>query len=290
MLIYAFILGILTSGFNALSAILERISSGRPNPKQLFSRHFMTSVTTSRLFLMGVGVQVLAFMAEALALHFGTLVIIEPLLTTDLVFLLVFIALRTNVWPGVREWSAVLLICGGLSGFYIIARPHIGHLTFNLNKWIIVAAVVTAFVLLCIYIVKKIKSAKGRALIGGMAASSLFALNASFTKLFVDQVKQYGLFGAATHWPVVALVITGVASLLLLQNVYAAGPLGWSQPTLEITSPLIAMVIGILLFNDQIKYGNLRLPFEILMGVVIAVGIALLTSSKKLEVAGRQGG
>ena len=88
-------------------------------PREIAS--FVRATVRNKWWLIGMGLNVLGFGLNALALSLGRLAVVQPLLTTQLLF-----ALPVNHWlrrepikPIELLWAAVLVV--GLSGFLLIA-------------------------------------------------------------------------------------------------------------------------------------------------------------------------
>ena len=88
---------------NAGSSVLQRLATGKPDAKDLFSRHFARAVTLSRLFLLGLGLEIGGFVMQAVALGNGSLVLVEPILTCDLIFLLIFMFIKAGKMVALRQ-------------------------------------------------------------------------------------------------------------------------------------------------------------------------------------------
>ena len=74
-------------------------------------------------------------------------------------------------------------------------------------------------------------------------------------KQTVDVLARSGVLGLLTHWPLYAMIATGVLGTVLLQGAYAVGPLAASQATLLIVDPLASIALGIELFHEQLRTG-----------------------------------
>jgi drug/metabolite transporter (DMT)-like permease len=285
----AIIAGLIAAAMNAGSSVLQRLATGKPDSKALFSAQFTRQVTLSRLFLLGLGLQTAAFVVQAVALSNGPLTLVEPLLTTDLIFLLIFIYVHTHVKAGGREWSGVAAIMLGLSGLFLAAQPQGGQLRYAALPWIITTTAIGCVVLAIVFTVRRLPEPRLRGVLAGLAAAAIFALNAALTKLALNQWQSGGLGQMLTSWPVYGLVVSGIVSLFVMQNAYGAGPLAITQPTMEIVEPSISVVIGIAIFGDSVSHTPLALSGEIVSAIVLAGGIVALSTSKRIYEAGRQG-
>jgi len=289
MLWITIVAALAAAALNAASSVLQRLATNKPDAGALFSRSFTRQTTLSRLFLLGFGLQVTAFFAQAIALANGALTVVEPLLTTDLIFLLLFIYWHTHVKAGRREWLGVVAIMLGLSGLFLAANPQGGNLRYAAFPWLVTTAAIGGTVLAIIFTVRRLPHPQLRGFLAGLAAAAIFALNAALTKLALNQW-QTGSFGQMiTSWPVYGLIVSGILSIYVMQNAYGAGPLAITQPTMEIFEPAISVVIGIIIFGDTVSRSPLALAGES-AGIIVALGgIVALSTSKRIYEASAQG-
>ncbi len=241
-------------------------------------------VLKNKLWLTGVGLEVTGFFAQAIALHNGSLALVQPLLITDVVFLLVFLHFGLGISVGKQGALGVGLLVIGLSCLLSVARPRDAQLMPGQLKWLTAIIVVGLIILAAAVLARRIKSLATRAVLGGFAAGLHFSFTAATTKLVVDQL-QYGWLQTLFSWQLLALIVVGVSSVLTLQSMYAAGPLVITQPTLEITEALAGIEMGVLLFGEQISTSPAALAVEALSGLVAAVGIILLAKTTRLNGA-----
>ena len=80
------------------------------------------------LYLLGFAVLLGAFAFQFAALRVGDLTQVQPMLATELLFLMVIIVFTHHQRPGRREWAAAVMIVGGLALFLVAAKPHGGAL------------------------------------------------------------------------------------------------------------------------------------------------------------------
>lgn len=281
MILVVIIAALAASFLNAWSAVVQRRVAGKPDPKKLFGRDFITRLAKNKFWLFGMALQIAAFLAQALALKEGPLTVVEPLMTTDLVFLMFLLRWQFSVRPGLREWSAVTALALGLSGLLVAANPHGGQLEFNAVNWSITSGAIAAFIGASIAIVRRASSGKFRAALAGTAAGFNFALTAAFTKLTVAGF-DHGVAHVFSSWPIYALAVSGAGSIIMAQSAYGAGPLAASQPAIEISDPVISIIFGVILFGDALNHSLLAIVAEVISAVVLAAGIILMTGSRRI--------
>ncbi len=284
MVIFAVIFALISASLNALAAVLQRRATGQAAASELFRSHLVKRVLKNKLWLSGVVLEVMGFFAQAIALHNGSLALVQPLLITDVVFLLIFLHFGLGVSVGKQGALGVGLLSIGLSCLLVVANPHGGDVIPSVSTWLLAICILGLAILVTALAARRIKSATTRAVLGGFAAGLHFSFTAATTKLVVDQL-QYGWLQTLFSWQLLALIIVGISSVLTLQSMYAAGSLVITQPTLEITEALAGIEMGIILFGEQVNTGIGALAIEALSGLVAAIGIVLLarTTTKQRQ-------
>jgi drug/metabolite transporter (DMT)-like permease len=219
----------------------------------------------------------LGFVLQAVALRFGQLSSVQPIVTTELLFVLLILGVWFRYHLGWREWTGALVAAGGLSGFLVVAAPQGGDGVPGLRSWATVFIVVGAVVAVTVAL-----GFTGprwfRASMFGTAGAVMFALSAALTKVVTTLVTK-GWGHVFIHWEPYALVVVGLAGLFLAQNAYHAGPITASQATLTIVDPLASVIIGVWLFADRLQTAGWRLPTEAVSMAALFAGVFLLSQS-----------
>lgn len=266
---------------NGLSAVLQRVAASREAPPQLFRRRFMIKLFQSKLWLIGAGFDILGFLLQALALAVGALIVVEPTMTMDLIFIMVLLRYFYGIPIGKREWWAALAVCIGLAGLLVVAQPKGGQLEFNTLKWAALSAVVGTLIILTIAAVRRMPYGHIRAAFTGIATAANFALSAGLTKLAVQQL-QHGIPVVLTSWQLYGMIASLVVSVIMIQNTYGAGSLVVSQPTIAIGKPIFGVIIGMLMFGDSVSTAPFSLALDSLFALVLGVGVYLLAGSRHI--------
>lgn len=61
LLIFIILLAIVAAFFNALAAVIQRYATGRPESYELFRRNFIKSLSKNRKWIVGFGLEAIAF-------------------------------------------------------------------------------------------------------------------------------------------------------------------------------------------------------------------------------------
>lgn len=267
---------------NAVGSLTQRRATGQIDVKHLFKHGIVVDAFQNQQWLLGGSAQLAAFAAQATALHAGPLVVVGPLMTTDLVFLMLLLRVYFHVGIGRREWLGALAISGGLSLLLVFANPRGGDIPVDISVWLLTGAMVTAIVVTGAIYMRKGPAPPLRAAIGGLTAGAHFALTAALIKLVMQQW-HLGVLHEFASWPLWGLAIVGITSFLSLQSMYGAGPLAISWPIVEITEAVGGVIIGLTLFGDTVNDSIGALAAETGGGAVLALGIVLLASSRRLR-------
>jgi EamA domain-containing membrane protein RarD len=83
------------------------------------------------------------------------------------------------------------------------------------------------------------------------------------------------------------LIATGIIAMVLESNAVSAGSLAASQPGFTITDPLVATLLGIVIFNERIRLGAIELAGELVAAVLVIVGAVVLSHSPIVAPAAR---
>ena len=267
---------------NAISVIIQRRVAGKPAANELFRVPFIKNLTLNKIWLAGFGLQVPAFFLQAAALKYGSLIVVEPLLTMDLVCILLILRFYYHLPTSPRDWEAESIGLG-LGGLLASAHTHSGQQAFALIYWLPTVGCLLGLIIGAIFIVRRTDSSRSRAWIMGLAAGLSFALGAALTKLTVQQL-QYGVWAVFSSWQVYALLLSGILAIIMTQNTYGAGPVVTSQPTMELTEPIVCIALGMILFGDTINYQPSALILEAITGLIACIGIWLLSRSDSLQL------
>jgi drug/metabolite transporter (DMT)-like permease len=230
------------------------------------------------LWLFGWVALIAAFVFQALALHDGLISIVQPLLATELVFML---ALR-RFWihQSIRAitWAGAAVTCVGLTVFIAAGQPGGGQPTPTGKHWFTAGLACCAAAAVLAVLARR-GSPSLRAALYGSACGVMWALVATFIKATTDTLTQFGVAGMFIHWPVYALAAGAVAALLLMQAALHVGPLRASQPFIVIVDPIVSITLSVWLFDEHFTADGAVLAVAAIGFAVMCAGVVLLTQT-----------
>jgi len=293
MMVY--VLALAASLVNALTSVLQRLGVQNAPADATLRLSLLKYALRRGVWLLGFALMIVSFILQAIALHLGRLSQVQPILTTELVFLAAILAFWFRFKIGRREWIGAIAVTAGLSFFLYFAQPEYGMTPPPAWRWAVAIGVCVGIIATAVLLAMR-GPKWWRAAMFGTAASVSFAFTAACTKVVsgfaaTDWTQLY------RHWQVYALAVFGATAVFLTQNAIHAGPLVASQSTVVLIDPLASICIGIGLFGDDLQTGGAAGPIEAL-ALLVAFGgavwlarsplIAAMNDSDRLELQPRR--
>ncbi len=230
------------------------------------------------LWLFGWFTNLIGFGVQALALHFGSVALVQPVLVTQLLFALPMAAAWQRRRPGTRDWTSSVLICGGLVVFLAVrgVAPVADHADRVKLAWGCIAAAAAVAVLLlgCVGMPPLVRAA-----MIAVGAGLCFAVSAAMIKLTSDDLLQAGVAATARDWPGYVLAASTLCGLLLEQGAFAAGSLASAIAAMSIANPVASYLLGVFAFGVAPPEGSGPLAGLAGAAVLISLGAVGLAHS-----------
>jgi drug/metabolite transporter (DMT)-like permease len=225
-----------------------------------------------------------AFVFQAVALHYGQLSVVQPILVTELVFVLVLRRVWIRQDVARTAWAAALVVCVALAAFLAAAEPTGGHSSPETAEWLSALPTFGGAIALLAALGTR-GSATRRAALLAASAGLAWALTATFVKTATGTLVADGVSGMLTRWPVYALVAAVIIGILLDQSALHVGPLSVSQPLLAIVNPIASIILSVWLFDERFTDNPARVAIAALAMAVLAAGVIALsrTAPKDLD-------
>jgi drug/metabolite transporter (DMT)-like permease len=260
----------------ALTSVLQKLANVSGAGEKRSAWQTTLFLIRQPMWLLGMVCMGGTFIFTALALYFGELATVQPILVTELIFTLALRALWLHDRIASRTWGAAALLCAGLIGFLVAAHPREGHGHPTPAGWA-VALGTRGVMILVLLVASRWGSPARKAALLGAAAALVWAIDAAFVKAATEVLAHRGWGGLFLHWPVYAVVVSGVLGTILLEAAFAAGPLAASQSALLIVDPLASIAIGVELFGEQLNSSPLAITLQVVSLLVMFAGVVLLS-------------
>ncbi len=276
----AIIFAVLSALSNACSAVLQRLAAVQEAPSGASAWKTVIHLIRQPMWLLGGLFLIGTFGFSALALYFGPLSVVQPVLVLELIFTLGFRGFLLHDDIVGRTWVAALMVCVGLGAFLVVASPTDGGHVPSLSQWMM-AVLTRGLVVAGLLWLSRHGSPSRRAALFGAATAVVWSLDAAFVKETVDELGHSGLLALAFHWPLYAMIATGVGGTVLLQGALRIGPLAASQATMLIVDPLASIGLGVELFHEQLSTGSTDIFGIVVSLTVLFAGVSHSRSGRR---------
>lgn len=227
---------------------------------------------------LSMGIAFLAYVFQAAALAFGSLLVVQPILVLSLMLTLL-LSSRVEHLPMSREegfWAVVLT--ASVAVVVVVGRPLPGTREVAAWEWVAVIAlgiIVTA----AAFAFASRRPAATKALTYGLTCGAIYGYLAVFAKAAMDVLTHRGWLAMLTSWQFWAVIATAVVGILVQQYAFGAGDLATSLPANKVAEPMVALALGYTLLGEEFDVGGWGLA---LMGASISI---MLLSAVKLTRA-----
>jgi len=203
---------------------------------------------------LGGFVAVAGFGLQAAALGLGSVLMVQALLVTSLLFALPVNARLTHRRVTRWEWLWAVLLAGAVAVIVTVGNPTEGQERGDWRTWALVAAVLGPALLLCL-IGARIWSGTVGAVLLALVAGSLWGVFAVLTKGVVERLDE-GLWAVLETPELYALGLVLVAGTAYQQAAFRSGALTASLPTMTVAEPVVASVLGIVVLGETMRPGE----------------------------------
>ena len=284
----AVLFALFASFCTATSSVFQRFGAATAPPSRGFDLKLMLYLVRQPIWLAGVVSMIVGFGFQVVALHFGTLALVQPILATELLFVFGYMAIIGSRQVERSDWTAAAAMAAGLGVFLFTADPSGGSLHAPALQWWLAGISslgLTAVVAATAFIPLRHGSPASpsrRAATLGIATGISWGFVAAVIK---ELSSHHGVGQILTTWSPYVLVLVGAVSMLLASHALQAGPLPASQPGFTIVDPLVASLIGVFVFSEHFELSGIDVAVEVASLAALAWGAIKLSHSRLVHEA-----
>jgi drug/metabolite transporter (DMT)-like permease len=228
-----------------------------------------------RQWWLGSIVSAVGFGLQAAALGLGSVLLVQALLVTSLLFALPINArlMHRKVTRWNMTWAA--LLAAAVAVIVTVGNPTAGHSRASLETWTAVIAVLGPAMVLCV-LGARIWSGTVSAVLLAVVSGALWGVFAVLTKGVVDRIDD-GLWALLRTPELYVWVLIGIAGTAWQQSSFRAGALTASLPTMTVVEPVVGSVLGIVVLGETLRPGDagwLTLIVAVALMVLATVALA----------------
>lgn len=236
------------------TVVRHRIAEESPNDGSLEGSPLWRAVSRP-LWWAGTGTALLGYGLQIVALGFGTLLVVQPILVLSLMFTIPLSARYNGTKVSQVEvfWSAALTAAVAI--LVLVGRPTAGDPFPPLRLWLIALGVGAVVMLGLIRLARHLMRGE-RALLLGIVTGGIFGYVALLSKAVVDIALNDGPLTLLTTWEGYGLVAGAALGTIVQQYSFNAGALRKSLPAMTVTEPLVAFGLGYVVLGESFQVSS----------------------------------
>jgi drug/metabolite transporter (DMT)-like permease len=245
----------------------------------------VTSLVREPSWWAGTLAAVAGYVFQALALAHGSLLLVQPLLVSSLLFALPLSARLCHQHISWAEWGWAALLTAALAVFVLVGQPREGHNRPPIPAWTLALAITVPLVILCIAAARR-AIGRRRAMLLAVAVAILLGMLAVLTKICTHRFAVGGWHGLLTIPAAYVLVALAVTVTVTQNAAFHAGALQASVPIMLVGEPVVAVLLGVVVLGEHVA---VRGPGAIVLVVAVWAMVAAtvaLARSQATEQAG----
>jgi drug/metabolite transporter (DMT)-like permease len=274
------VLALVAAFLFALGLVLQE-KAAATLPAEAVGKGFLVRLARQPVWLLGLAAQGLGFVAQAIALGIGRMVIVQPLLVASIVFALPLGRLLEGRRIRREEWLGAALVTAGLGALLLVSKPAQGSDDASLLSWAVIGGA-TLGLAVALFALARGRAPAMRAGLLGAAGGILFGLAAALTKTTVSLLDD-GLGAVFGDWHVYALAGISIAAFWLEQAALQTGALAAAVATTMAFDPLSSLVFGIVLFDEALHESAVGYVLSAIALATALAGLVLLARAKGEE-------
>jgi drug/metabolite transporter (DMT)-like permease len=254
-----------------ISSVAEQRGTGHVQERGALSPRLLLDLVRDPLWVTAIGATVVGFALQVVALKYGSLAVVEPLLICDLIFaVLINSHLRHKRDPVIFIGSG--MCAAGVAGFLIIGHPTGGKSSVGALVLVPLAVALVVLVGGSVFVAKRDKKVQALAL--ALATGVCYGISAFLIKIVTGN----GIHHLLTTWPIYALIVVGPLGFLLNQNAFQeSGDL--IAPVLSIITaadPLISILLATVFLSEKLNSSPGGIIGEIVTLTLMVTGIVII--------------
>lgn len=265
------------AGFGLASAAQQRATK-EVELSPTLSPRLITRLLGRPMWLLGLLATVVALGLQLVALAYGPITIVQPLLVTGVVFAAGFSALMARARPDPATLLAALCCAAGVAAFLLMARPlpAVADEDVDLIGGLPLAVGLALTVVGCLAYAAGVRH-HSRVLALALATGVLYGVTAGLMKVVTGQLR-IGWDEPLRHPALYVVCVIGPIGFLLSQNAFQQGRLV-SPAVAVITSvdPIVAVLIGVWWLGERLDSSPALLAGECAAALLVITAIAVIT-------------
>lgn len=274
----------LLSAFWAAVGIVVRQRAAQDVPAdQGMSGTMVTTMVRRPLWWAGLVAAVAGYVFQAVALAHGSLLLVQPLLVSSLLFALPLGARLCDQRISAVQWGWATLLTGALAAFVLVGQPREGDGRPPIPAWTLTLLVTVPLLVVCVMAAGR-AIGRARAMLLAVAVAVLLGMIAVLTKICTHRFAVGGWHGLLTVPAPYILVGLAVAVTVVQNSAFHAGALQASVPIMLVGEPVVAVLLGVAVLGEHLAVGGSTAVALLVAVSAMAASAVALSRSQAIEV------
>jgi len=260
--------------FIAIGDVIHQRSAHEVTDEPVSHLGLFTRLLRDRQWWLGSGVSAVGFGLQAAALGLGSVLLVQAILVTSLLFALPINARITGQRVSRFQWTWAALLAAAVVVIVTVGNPTEGVSRASFETWSLVIAVLGPALVVCVVGARIFPGPTGAVLLA-MVSGALWGVFAVLTKGVVDRLGD-GVTELLRTPELYAWALVAIAGTAWQQSSFRAGALTASLPTMTVTEPVVGSVLGVVILGETLRPGEAGwLTLVIAFAVMVFATVAL---------------
>lgn len=278
----AIVLALAAALLYAISAVLQQKAAAEAPRSKAMRPSLMFHLLRQRRWLLGYAADWSAFGCEAAALGLGSLIVVQPLLSSGLIFALLIDARWFHRPMSRNDWLAAGALTFGLVAFLAAGAPDGGVDRGDISSWLVWGSPAVTLVVFGIVAGFRTTGTR-RAVLFALTTGAAYGLTAALTKSTMSLLGD-GIGATLTSWEPYALAAFAGIGMLANQSAFQAGSLTAAMPTQVCAAQVIGVVLGVAVFQEHLSTDTVG-EWIVVALAVAAMGVGVIQLARSAGAA-----
>ncbi|MEB4208070.1 DMT family transporter [Mycobacterium sp. 94-17] len=278
----AIVSALLSALWAAVGIVVRQRATQRVPGHEAMSAAMAGTLVRQPLWWAGTVAAVAGYVFQAVALAHGSLLLVQPLLVSSLLFALPLSAALCHQRISRIQWVWAMLLTAALAVFLLVGQPREGHGRPPIPAWTLALAISVPSVLVCVVAAHR-AAGRMRASLLGVAVAVLLGMIAVVTKVCTHRYSVGGWHALVTVPAPYVLVALAVTVNLVQNSAFHAGALQASVPIMLVGEPIVAVVLGVVVLGDHLAAGGLTALILVIAVVAMVTATIALGRSQAID-------
>ncbi|MEE2854227.1 MAG: DMT family transporter [Actinomycetota bacterium] len=278
----AIVSALLSAFWAAVGIVVRQRATQRVPSDEAMSATMATNLVRQPLWWAGTFAAGAGYAFQAAALAHGSLLLVQPLLVSSLLFALPLGAALCHQRISRAQWGWAMLLTAALAVFLLVGQPREGHGRPPIPAWTLALAITVPSVIACVIAARR-ATGRVRASLLGVAVAVLLGMIAVVTKVCTHRYSVGGWHELMTVPAPYVLFGLAVTVTVVQNSAFHAGALQASVPIMLVGEPVVAVLLGVVVLGEHLAVGGPTALILLIAVVAMAAATVALSRSQAIE-------